>query len=225
MTMTMTYVFPDLHGRLDHLRGALLSVEDDGMNPDDTLVFLGDYIDRGPESAQLIKELRKLSEARDKVICLSGNHEYMMLWGLLEGGEALNGWMINGGVQTVESYTNGLGELDQAAMEIDAKWFSELETWHEDAHRVYVHAGVSPLRDLDNQLVETLHWHRYENMDGTGYRGKHVVHGHTPNKLGPVTVGNRTALDVGAVWTGRYVVAVFDDAVAGGPVRVLEVLV
>lgn len=221
--MTMTYVFPDLHGRLDHLRGALLSVEDDGMNPDDTLVFLGDYIDRGPESAQLVKELRKLTETRDKVICLSGNHEYMMLWGLIEGGEALNGWMINGGVQTVESYTNGLGELDQAAMESDAKWFNELPTWHEDVHRVYVHAGVVQGLELVEHTPKIVHWYRYENMDGTGYWGKHVVHGHTPNKLGPVTIGNRTAMDVGAVWTGRYVVGVFDDAVAGGPVRVLEV--
>lgn len=222
MTMTMTYVFPDLHGRLDHFVAAMRAVGNDYIAPDDTLVFLGDYIDRGPESAQLVKELRKLAEARDKVICLSGNHEYMMIWGLTEGGEALSGWMINGGVQTVESYTNGLGELDENAMREDVLWFSQLPTWHGDDHRVYVHAGVSQHYALEDQPLQTLHWHRYENMDGTGYCGKHVVHGHTPNKLGPVTVGNRTALDVGAVWTGRYVVAVFDDTVEGGPVRVLE---
>jgi len=222
--MTLTYVFPDLHGRLDHLTAALTACNDDGMSTSDTIVFLGDYIDRGPQSSQLVKALRALSAERDGVICLSGNHEMMMLWGLHEGDEQTKGWMQNGGVTTLESYSDGQGNIDLDAMADDATWFATLPTFHEDAHRVYVHAGVNPLVDLPGQIMKDLHWHRYDALNGEGYRGKHVVHGHTPDRTGPVTFGNRTAMDVGAVWTGRYVVGVFDDNVPGGPVRVLEVL-
>jgi len=218
--MTITYVFPDLHGRLDHFRKAIRAA---ACSSEDTFVFLGDYIDRGPESAQLVKELRDLQEGRPNVICLSGNHEYMMIWGLSQGEEQLQGWLANGGINTIESYTNGLGELDEEQMADDALWFDRLPKYHEDKHRVYVHAGVSPIYLLKDQPLEALHWHRYPNTDMSGYAGKHVVHGHTPDRNGPVTKGNRTALDVGAVWTGRYVVAVFDDNKPGGPVRVIEV--
>lgn len=220
--MTMTYVFPDLHGRLDHFNAAVAAA---ASPSDDTFVFLGDYIDRGPESAQLVKALRELQEVRPNVICLSGNHEVMMMGGLSEGGDWLNGWLRNGGNTTVESYTDGMGVLDDGAMAEDCAWFASLPIYHEDEHRVYVHAGVEPSLRLVDQPAQIVHWKRYETLDGTGYNGKHVVHGHTPDKIGPKTIGHRTALDVGAVWTGRYVVGVFDDAVAGGPVRVLEVLV
>jgi len=221
--MPVTYVFPDLHGRLDHLRGALLAVEADGADKDDTLIFLGDYIDRGQESAEVVAMLRELVGARERTICLSGNHEMMMMGGLSEGGDWLSGWLANGGMATLTSYTDGLGVMDEATMTDDCRWFASLPVFHEDAHRVYVHAGVEAGLDLDQQPTQTLHWKRYETLDGTGWRGKHVVHGHTPDRDGPKTIGNRTACDTGAVWSGRYVVAVFDDAVAGAPVRVIEV--
>ena len=222
--MTKTYVFPDLHGRLDHLNAALAEVHSVGLTDDDTLVFLGDYIDRGPESAEVVASLRALMGKRPNVVCLSGNHEFMMVWGLQYGDQQLQGWVMNGGGNTVASYTDGLGELDEQTMADDCEWFLGLPTTHEDAHRVYVHAKVDPSSPLDEQDLQTVHWARYETLDGTGYNGKHVVHGHTPNKHGPTTVGSRTCLDVGAVWTGRYVVGVFDDDTPGGPVKVLEVL-
>lgn len=221
--MSRTYVFPDLHGRLDHYANALIAVGKDGIGIDDTLVLLGDYIDRGPDSAQLVAAIRTMVDIRPNTIALSGNHEFMMIWGMSEGQQQLQGWLANGGVTTIESYTDGLGVRDDAAMADDAVWFVSLPLYHEDKHRVYVHAGVIPGVPLEDQSMEALHWMRYQSLDGAGYDGKHVVHGHTPDKNGPVTTGHRTALDVGAIWTGRYVVAVFEDDVAGGPVRVLEV--
>jgi serine/threonine protein phosphatase 1 len=223
MIMTMTYVFPDLHGRLDHLVAALSACGQDGIGDDDTIVFLGDYIDRGPDSAQLVKHLREFADGRDRVICLSGNHEYMMLWAIVDGDAAMQGWLVNGGVQTVQSYTDGLGEIDEAAMRSDIEWFASLPITHVDNHRVYVHAGLEGDAPLDEQALKYTHWKRYETLDGSSWSGHHVVHGHSPDRDGPKTVGNRTAMDVGAVWSGRYVVGVFDDDVAGGPVRVIEV--
>ena len=221
--MSRTYVFPDLHGRLDHLVNAVNAAHTDGADFNDTMVFLGDYIDRGPDSAQLVATLREFMNVRPNTIALSGNHEYMMVWGMSEGQQQLQGWLANGGVTTIESYTDGLGVRDDAAMADDAVWFVSLPLYHEDKHRVYVHAGVIPGVPLEDQSMEALHWMRYQRLDGAGYDGKHVVHGHTPDKNGPVTTGHRTALDVGGYRTGRYVVAVFEDDVAGGPVRVLEV--
>jgi serine/threonine protein phosphatase 1 len=218
--MTATYVFPDLHGRLDHLKAALEAIS---ATSEDTLVFLGDYIDRGLDSADVVKKIRELQEGRPNVICLSGNHEMMMLWGLMDGGDQLNGWIANGGTNTLASYTDAMGALDEATMAHDAEWFASLPMLHEDEHRVYVHAGVNPAVPLDKQEPRTLHWHRYYNTDMYGHGDKHIVHGHDPHKNGPVTFGNRTAMDVGAVWTGRYVVGVFDDSKPGGPVRVIEV--
>jgi serine/threonine protein phosphatase 1 len=226
MNMTLTYVFPDLHGRLDHYNKAMDAVGNDGACKDDTLVFLGDYIDRGPDSASVVEALRSLSAERDRVVCLSGNHEMMMLWALSGGDEQVQGWVMNGGDKTLESYTNSDGIIDIDVMHNDGDWFIHLPAVYQDDHRVYVHAGVAgdwqnlDVEDLD---TKTLHWHRYGALDCHGYRGKHVVHGHTPNKDGPITVGSRTAMDVGSVWTGRYVVGVFDNSVPGGPVRVIEV--
>jgi serine/threonine protein phosphatase 1 len=217
--MSMTYVFPDLHGRFDQFNAAMAALD---AQPDDTLVFLGDYIDRGPESAQLVRALRDLQDGRPNVICLSGNHEMMMVWSMLDH-DTIPGWLANGGITTIESYTDGFGVLDAEGVASDCEWFQSLPLYYTDEHRVYVHAGVDPDADLNEQFTKDVHWMRYGASDGEGYRGKHVVHGHTPDATGPVTFGNRTAMDVGAVWTGRYVVGVFDDNVPGGLVRVIEV--
>jgi len=222
--MTKTYVFPDLHGGLFHLGKACDAVIADGLTDNDTMVFLGDYIDRGSHSADVIAGLRSAQMLRDKTVMLSGNHEMMMLSALTEGGEQLGGWLINGGNATIESYRDKLGVIDEAAMKDDAQWFATLPVYHEDAHRVYVHAKVDPSLPLDEQQLRTVHWERYKSEDGTGYNGKHVVHGHEADQRGPITVGDRTCLDTGAIWTGRYVVGVFDDDTPGGPVKVLEVL-
>lgn len=223
--MTMTYAFPDLHGRRDHFREATSLVAAHAGDRPHTLVFLGDYIDRGPESAQLVADLRELKGRDDlRVVILSGNHEMMMLWALGdETGQAAIQWKQNGGNTTIESYRNAAGDIDEARVVSDARWFVDLPMIYSDRHRVYVHAQVDPNRSLDDQPGDVLHWGRYSKDDGRGHGELHVVHGHTPDKNGPVTTGQRTCLDVGACWTGRYVVGVFDDDLPGGPVEVLEV--
>src|SRR5262249_61456530 len=94
---------------------------------------------------------------------------------------------------------------------------------HVDRHRVYVHAGVDPDLPLAAQDPEQLLWKIYKAPDQRGHGTRHVVHGHHQNKDGPVTTEGRTNLDTQAWYTGRLVIGVFDDEVAGGPVSLLEV--
>jgi serine/threonine protein phosphatase 1 len=217
--VTMTYVFPDLHGRKDHLDKAIAGVFADGLGPDDTIVFLGDYIDRGPDSVGVVKAVRDLVNDRPNTVALSGNHEYMMIWALMGGDEHLQGWLASGGNTTISSYES----VPYEQIIEDAKWFVALPKTHEDTHRVYVHAGVTAKLPLSEQDDAVLLWKRYAASDGTGWMDKHLVHGHDIDETGPRTTGNRTACDTGAFHTNRYCVSVFDDATAGGPVRVIEV--
>ena len=94
---------------------------------------------------------------------------------------------------------------------------------HVDKHRVYVHAGVDPDQSLDAQDAQTLLWKIYKGPDQRDHGGRHVVHGHHQFTDGPITVEGRTNLDTLAWYTGRLVVGVFNDDVAGGPVSLLEV--
>lgn len=93
---------------------------------------------------------------------------------------------------------------------------------HTDAHRVYVHAGVDPAMPLRAQAEKTLLWKRYSKGKPAGHGALHVVHGHDPDDDGPILYKGRTAMDTRAWATGRLVIGVFDDAVAGGPVDMIE---
>jgi len=213
--MAYTYAIADLHGRHDLLMAALERIE--GANPrGGKIIFLGDYVDRGPDSAQVLETLMRGPDdaGRWTWVCLKGNHEDMMVSTL--GGPDEEWWLGNGGVATVASFGGVIPEEYLA-------WCRALPTWHEDAQRVYVHAAVDPSKALNEQSEAMLMWTRYGEEYNAGYRGKHVVHGHTPHKDGPVLFSERTNLDTGAVFTGRLVVGVFDDEIPGGPRSLIEV--
>ena len=188
--MGKVYVITDVHGRLDPLKRLLAQVPDGGQ-----LVFLGDYVDRGSESREVVALVRSIPGA----ICLRGNHEDMLC-------DFNRLWLDNGGASTILSYRHPLtGDLDADALDSDAQWFRNLPRWHEDDHRVYVHAGVHPSYDLPDQPEAYTQWYRYpEGYDG-GYRGKMVVHGHTP---GVFEGRHRVCLDAGPK---RMCCGVFDE--------------
>jgi serine/threonine protein phosphatase 1 len=85
-----------------------------------------------------------------------------------------------------------------------------------------VHAGLEVGIPLDQQSKHTLVWKRYGDGSAEGYGALHIVHGHTPFEDGPLLLPNRTDLDTGAYYTGRLVVGVFDDALPGGPIDLIE---
>lgn len=212
--MNLTFAVPDIHGRHDLLTLALREIE--AWAKEGTVVFLGDYVDRGPASRLVLATLLAGPPEGWRWICLRGNHEEMFTECI--GGHEIDWWKRNGGGATLDSYQ---GHDDELAAHL--AWIKTLPRLHHDAHRVYVHAGVSETFDLDRQPEAMLQWFRYPDRCNIGYRGRHVVHGHDANRNGPECYGNRTNLDTWAVVTGCLTVGVFDDDLPGGPIDVIRI--
>jgi serine/threonine protein phosphatase 1 len=211
--MARTYVIADIHGRLDLLEAALARIENHAPGK---VVFTGDFIDGGPDSRGVVARLIAGPRGGWEWVVVRGNHEDMLLDCYL--GKNLLWWLKHGGRETVDSYT---GEIDPTHVE----WMRSLPRLYSDKHRVYVHAGVDECYDLDQQPPGLTQWYRYRKGADVGYRGMHVVHGHTPLRKGPELLECRTNLDTNAFATGRLVVGVFHDERAGGPVELIEVIV
>ena len=223
--MNLTYAIPDLHGRYDLIEEALDRIHDydDYQFRPHKVVFLGDYIDRGPDSAKIIERLRQGPQKGWSWVTLKGNHEDMM-YETLTVPLNRNWWIGNGGDATLDSFG---GEVPRDVVD----WVAQLPLYHMDKHRVFVHAGVHPDIDIDKQIPEELLWMRlpyekegfYTFVDGEYKETHHVVHGHTPHKNGPIVSKGRTNLDTLAWATGRLVVGVFDDDVPGGAIDYITV--
>jgi serine/threonine protein phosphatase 1 len=230
--MTKTYAIADLHGRADLL---LLAYERLRWPYQDVepglIVHLGDYVDRGPQSREVIEILMDPDSIPQDFhrLVLKGNHEQMLVETIRKH---LNPawWMSNGGKQTLESYGhpkirvryNEVWPYNPGVIPEDHVAFLEgLGRLYCDRHRVYVHAAVDEKVTLPEQNNDYVLWHC--RWDDTGYRGYHVVHGHVANPKGPVRLVNRTNLDVEAYETGRLVIGVFDDDTPGGPIEIIEV--
>lgn len=191
--MGKTYVMTDIHGRLEPLKSLLAQIPEGAK-----IVFLGDYVDRGSESREVVALVRSLQASG--AVCLRGNHEDMVC-----ARDPFN-WLSNGGASTLLSYKHPLtGELDGAALINDMEWFRSLPTIHRDARRVYVHAGVDASYGISEMPEEITQWYRYPASADVGYRGLTVVHGHTP---GVFEGRNRICLDAGM---SKMCCGVFDD--------------
>lgn len=222
--MTKTYIIADLHGRHDLLVAAIERIEQ-SSHSGGTVVFTGDYVDRGPASRQVIETLMAGPQTPGwKWICLQGNHEEIMLAGCLG---VVHWWIPNGGGATLISYGAKQGGSAHDALSLvpqeHLRWIEGLPLYYEDKHRVFVHAGVDETLSLGETPSKVLQWHRYDREYPHGYRGKHVVHGHEQYEDGPVLHADRSDFDTLAWYTGRLVVGVFDDDVAGGPVSTIEI--
>lgn len=225
--MSKSFAIADLHGRHDLLLMAIERIET-GNPVGGKIVFTGDYVDRGPQSRQIIETL--MAGPRDperwRWVCLQGNHESMML-DCLAWPHKAEWWIGNGGGATLLSYglldTDTVLEAFARVPDDHRKWLSELPLYHEDEFRVFVHASVDETRELEDHTDILLQWTCRGRDWDHGYRGKHVVHGHEQFADGPLLYANRSDLDTLAWQTGRLVIGVFDDAVAGGPKSVIEV--
>lgn len=214
------YAIGDIHGRLDLLKELLTHILTDAeRHPDDRqrdLVFLGDYIDRGPDSSRVIEALLALELPGFTLFFLMGNHEDAMLE-FLDGESNGAAWLTYGGLETSISYGVPVRRLpvnDESAAELRAALCSAVPHKHIDFMRrcvlshvvddyVFVHAGVRPGRPLEQQSPRDLLWIREEFLRAPGaLPGRVVVHGHTICDV-PQDLGHRIDIDTGAFVSGR----------------------
>ncbi|MEL0020835.1 MAG: metallophosphoesterase family protein [Rickettsiales bacterium] len=180
------------------------------------IVYLGDYIDRGPESREVVDLVLAGPGDGFERVCLKGNHEDMLLR-FLEGGEDSWTWRMNGGAATLRSYgvdpegTDDDGSRKALAGLMPARhrdFFAALETTHIEGTYLFVHAGLRPGVPIERQSEEDLLWIRGAFLDSPADWGYTVVQGHSAGPELEVRA-IRINLDTGAVWTGRLTSMVF----------------
>lgn len=212
----IVYAIGDIHGRLDCLEDLLARIDADPDRGDErvTLVFLGDLIDRGPDSRGVVERVMALCAASDDVHCLCGNHEELLLEAADGARQALGIFNRAGGRETLLSY----GVDDATYEREDLKGVQRLIGEHVPADHlaflrslpdkivvddyVMVHAGLRPGVALDDQKSSDLRWIRAPFLDHGGRFDHFVVHGHTVTEE-PDVRGNRIGIDTGAYRTGR----------------------
>ena len=219
------YVVGDVHGRLDLLEELLAAIERDvrASPPEKALlVFLGDLIDRGPNSASVVELLRLYRYPPLQTVFLLGNHEEVLL--RILGGEAqlIADWRLFGGAETLMSYgvePEALAGLDQAGMlavvrkAIPQQHVAFLRSFADTCRfgdYLFVHAGIRPGVDLEQQKQADLRWIREPFLTDSHNHGFVVVHGHTiSNEVEERS--NRIGIDTGAYKTGVLTALVVED--------------
>jgi serine/threonine protein phosphatase 1 len=184
----------DIHGCREALRELLDRV---APTEHDQLVFLGDYIDRGPDSAGVVGDLLALRERLPGTVFLRGNHEQLLLE-VLAGANPLN-FLLNGGGPTIASYRKGGGW--PPPFEHQA-FFASLLPLFTNEEFIFVHAGLRPGIPLAEQGPDDLLWIREDFLHAEVDWGRIVVFGHTPFAK-PLLTADRIGLDTGCVYGGR----------------------
>ena len=210
---TRIYAIADIHGRADLLHEIVARIDDDlERRPIRHWleVYLGDYIDRGPDSKGVI-DLLTIRLVRNHAVCLRGNHEALME-AFLEGGGGLQSWLKLGGSRTLASYGVSRISGNESVTDLRRSFLAAFPRTHELFLRclrnsfvcgdfLFVHAGIRPNVPLDSQSSIDLLWIRDEFLSSAQDHGKFVVHGHTPVRH-PDIRGNRMNVDTGAWRTG-----------------------
>ncbi|MCK1579600.1 serine/threonine protein phosphatase [Bradyrhizobium sp. 168] len=210
------YAIGDVHGRADLLQSLLTVIDADLARsaPERAIqVFLGDYVDRGPDSRAVIDLLIERSKSHETV-CLKGNHEVFLLE-VLKDPARLEEWRRYGGLLTLVSYginptMNPTPEqqieliegLRQALPPEHLSFLQQLRPSFACGDFFFVHAGVKPGVALERQKEEDLLWIREEFLESERRFGKYIVHGHTPVSV-PDIRSNRINIDTGAYATGN----------------------
>jgi serine/threonine protein phosphatase 1 len=194
------YCIPDLHGRYDLFELAMKNLD---KKPPSKIIFLGDYIDRGPDSAKIIEALR-LYDGKHELVTLMGNHEQMFLEDHVYDLQTYN---------QLKSHKNSFHIRD---------WINKLELYHVVDKNIFAHAYYNANRD--EQIASEVLWKRmgdFETFDlETDY---YLTHGHTPRKYGPVLSPKRCNLDTCAYSTGILHIGCYEKDIKG-PVDYIVVM-
>jgi len=210
------YAIGDVHGRLDLLEELLERIrEHDLSRPrrETSLVFLGDLIDRGPHSREVLQRVMRPGDIGMKVYCLRGNHEDLLLRALSGSPGQIKAWLQTGGHACAKSYGVDIGAMigqPEEAIEhalscsVPAEHIRFLERLPDSIRfgdYLLVHAGVRPGVPFEDQTPEDLRWIRQPFLDSTVHHGLMIVHGHSVS-VDVVERANRICIDTGAWRTG-----------------------
>ena len=216
------FAIGDIHGCLQQL----ISVQDKILNhpgfkkENDLLIYIGDYIDRGPNSKGVIKQITKLQKDNIKSIFLMGNHEQIMIDFLFNKINNLEYWINLGADQTFKSYEIEVVEfikdgfqddnieklrlrlLEKMSKE-DLEFFKNLKISYIAGDYLFVHAGIDPIKSLSKQSKKDILWSRAEKFFDKDFKfEKIIVHGHTP-ETEVVNFPYRINIDTGCFFSGK----------------------
>ena len=238
--MNRTFVIGDIHGdaaALDKLLGTFPEMDDS-----DTIVFVGDYLDRGPQSKEVVAFVRGLpSSTKARVVALRGNHEDAWLRVIDKGWPEFILPSGNGCLATLRSFSGGQPPKEGEGMEVEevkalltgsffpedvVTWMRDLPYFYEDERAIYVHAGLPRQggefphpSEAKNQTA--LLWCRDEAFFRL-YHGKLVVFGHTSTELLPPELSSYTPEDPADIWAGPCTIGLDTGAGKGGWLTGLE---
>lgn len=235
-----TFAIGDIHGDLDALQKLLAGLPE--LDAGDTLVFVGDYIDRGPQSAEVVAFLREFpGQTPAKVVYLRGNHEDAWLRVVDRGWPEFILPPGNGCLATLRSFQGkppprddeGFGDDEFEALfkgtffpEEVVQWMRDLALYYEDDLAIYVHAGLNKGPDgfehpAHTQKKMALMWCRDKDFV-RNYRGKLVIFGHTPTECLPEELSEYTPENVEDVWVGPSVIGIDTSCGKGGYLSCVE---
>lgn len=222
----LVYAVGDLHGCYSHMKALLAQIAEDaeqqGRGRRPVLLFLGDYVDRGPDSAKVLHALTWLRRRSGfDVQLLKGNHELALLQ-FLDEPESGEAWLQFGGRETLRSYEVRLSdegpsglraardELLQRMPAAHLHLLQQLAACVTIGGYAFVHAGIRPGRSLRRQVERDLLWIRDEFLSDGGPHEKVIVHGHSWRSADPELLPHRIGLDTGAYETGVLTAVMLD---------------
>ncbi|HRI69194.1 MAG TPA: metallophosphoesterase family protein [Polyangium sp.] len=235
-----TFAIGDIHGDYDALERLLGDLP--SLDAEDTLVFVGDYIDRGPRSAEVVEALRALpNKTPAKVVFLRGNHEDAWLRVIDRGWPEFILPPGNGCLTTLRSFMGKPAPRDDEGIATDefealfkgtffppdvVEWMESLLLYYEDEHAIYVHAGLNKGPEGYEHPSATskqmaLMWCRDKDFV-RDYRGKLVIFGHTPTACLPEELSDYTPGDDEDVWVGPSVIGIDTRCGKGGYLSCVE---
>lgn len=208
-------IIGDIHGRLDLLKSLISRLQSEVPNTE--LVFVGDYIDRGPSSREVLEYLQRLDSS---VVCLKGNHEAMLLDFIDNPIQHGRQWLRNGGSETLASFgitvdenssansiQNANGELKSRLSNGTETWLRALPLFWHTGNLVVTHAGPDPKKSIQDQDEESFLWGHHRFLRDARTDGIWVAHGHWIQDR-PTCRNGRISVDTGAYFSGRLTAAI-----------------
>jgi serine/threonine protein phosphatase 1 len=205
------YAIGDIHGCADELESILKAI---APKQGDTVVFVGDYVDRGPASCDVIELALDLERTKAETVFLKGNHEDMLLSFLGLPGRYGESFLFNGGVTTMESYGLKEDDLPVAIHHIPPRhvdFYKRLSVSYLRPPYFFVHAGISPLLQLEEQQTEDMLWIRQDFIFNPHRIDATVVFGHTPMRGVMIDLPYKLGIDTGLVYGGKLTCVEFTE--------------